>query len=75
MIVVRCKESEYVFMNIIYLFLKIPIIYVQLMNLRFIEIIRSNTLYVNWWKIVNLNNVLYIDFNGESNRSTLINEL
>lgn len=61
-------------MNIIYLFLKIPIIYVQLMNLRFIEIIRSNTLYVNWWKIVNLNNVLYIDFNGESNRSTLINE-
>lgn len=74
MIVVRCKESEYVFMNIIYLFLKIPIIYVQLMNLRFIEIIRSNTLYVNWWKIVNLNNVLYIDFNGESNRSTLINE-
>lgn len=27
------------------------------MNLRFIEIIRSNTLYVNWWKIVNLNNV------------------
>lgn len=74
MIVVRCKESEYVFMSVIYLFLTIPIIYVQLMNLRFIEIIRSNTLYVNWWKIVNLNNVLYIDFNGESNRSTLINE-
>lgn len=61
-------------MSVIYLFLTIAIIYVQLMNLRFIEIIRSNTLYVNWWKIVNLNNVLYIDFNGESNRSTLINE-
>lgn len=35
-------------MSVIYLFLMIAIIYVQLMNLRFIEIIRSNTLYVNW---------------------------
>lgn len=57
MIVIECKESEYLFMSVIYLFLMIVIIYVQLMNLRFIEIIRSNTLYVNWWKIVNLNNV------------------
>lgn len=48
MIVVRCEESEYLFMSVIYLFLMIAIIYVQLMNLRFIEIIRSNTLYVNW---------------------------